>query len=129
MPDPITDPIAQKGWCVADGATGELFEPMGTLTNTDTVAYFAEQADALAEGGADVIWIETMSSLEEVASAGAARVTGLPVCTTLTLDTVRRSIMEVTPGDYAQFAAEIGLDMAGAKSGGGAQSSVIYCGE
>ena len=51
------------------GPTGELFEPMGTLTHTDTVAYFAEQAQALAEGGAEVIWIETMSSLEEVAAA------------------------------------------------------------
>ena len=35
---------------------------------------FAEQAQALAEGGADVLWIETMSSVDEVqaAVAGAA---------------------------------------------------------
>ena len=63
------------------GPTGELFEPMGTLTHADTVATFAEQAQALAEGGAEVIWIETMSSLEEVAAATeAARTTSLPVC-------------------------------------------------
>ena len=102
------------------GPTGELFEPMGTLTHADTVAYFAEQANALAEGGADVIWIETMSSLEEVAAAAeAARATSLPVCATLTFDTARRSMMGVTPADYAQFAAEIGLDMAGANCGVG----------
>ena len=102
------------------GPTGELFEPMGTLTHTDTVAYFAEQANALAEGGAEVIWIETMSSLEEVAAAAeAARATGLPVCATLTFDTARRSMMGVTPADYAQFAAEIGLDMAGSNCGVG----------
>lgn len=102
------------------GPTGELFEPMGTLTHADTVAYFAEQAQALAEGDADVIWIETMSSLEEVAAAAeAARATGLPVCATLTFDTARRSMMGVTPADYAQFAAEIGLDMAGANCGVG----------
>ena len=102
------------------GPTGELFEPMGTLTHADTVAYFAEQALALAEGGAEVIWIETMSSLEEVAAAAeAARATGLPVCATLTFDTARRSMMGVTPADYAQFAAEIGLDMAGANCGVG----------
>ena len=58
------------------GPTSELFETMVTLTHTNTMAYFAEQADALAEGGADVIWIETMSSLEEVAAAEAARATG-----------------------------------------------------
>ena len=102
------------------GPTGELFEPMGTLTHTDTVAYFAEQAQALAEGGAEVVWIETMSSLEEVAAAAeAARATGLPVCATLTFDTARRSMMGVTPADYAQFATEIGLDMAGANCGVG----------
>ena len=102
------------------GPTGELFEPMGTLTHADTVAFFAEQASALAEGGAEVIWIETMSSLEEVAAAAeAARATGLPVCATLTFDTARRSMMGVTPADYAQFAAEIGLDMAGANCGVG----------
>ena len=102
------------------GPTGELFEPMGTLTHADTVATFAEQANALAEGGAEVIWIETMSSLEEVAAAAeAARATGLPVCATLTFDTARRSMMGVTPADYAQFAAEIGLDMAGANCGVG----------
>lgn len=102
------------------GPTGELFEPMGTLTRADTAAYFAEQANALAEGGAEVIWIETMSSLEEVAAAAeAARATGLPVCATLTFDTARRSMMGVTPADYAQFATEIGLDMAGANCGVG----------
>ena len=102
------------------GPTGELFKPMGTLTHADTVAFFAEQALALAEGGAEVIWIETMSSLEEVAAAAeAARATGLPVCATLTFDTARRSMMGVTPADYARFAAEIGLDMAGANCGVG----------
>jgi len=102
------------------GPTGELFEPMGTLTHADTVATFGEQANALAEGGAEVIWIETMSSLEEVAAAAeAARATGLPVCATLTFDTARRSMMGVTPADYARFAAEIGLDMAGANCGVG----------
>ena len=61
------------------GPTGELFEPMGTLTHADTEAYFAEQANALAEGGAEVIWIETMSSLEGIAAAAdVRRATGVP---------------------------------------------------
>ena len=61
-----------------------------------------------------------MSSLEEVAAAAeAARKTGLPVCATLTFDTARRSMMGVTPADYAAFATEIGLDLAGANCGVG----------
>ena len=102
------------------GPTGELFEPMGMLNHEDTVAIFSEQAQALAEGGAEIIWIETMSSLEEVAAAAeAARATGLPVCATLTFDTARRSMMGVTPADYAAFATKIGLDLAGANCGVG----------
>ena len=57
------------------GPTGELFEPLGPLTVADGVDAFAEQARALADGGVDVLWIETMSSKEEVTAAvkGAAR--------------------------------------------------------
>jgi 5-methyltetrahydrofolate--homocysteine methyltransferase len=50
------------------GPTGELFEPLGALTEADGIAAFAEQAQALKEGGVDVLWIETMSSKEEVAA-------------------------------------------------------------
>jgi 5-methyltetrahydrofolate--homocysteine methyltransferase len=49
-------------------------EPIGPLTFDQAKAAFAEQALALKAGGADVLWIETMSSREEVeaAVAGAA---------------------------------------------------------
>lgn len=100
------------------GPTGELFAPMGDLTHESTVAFFAEQAEALADGGADVLWIETMSSKEEVAAAAeAAKKTGLPVAATLTFDTARRSMMGVTPTEYAAFATEIGLDLIGSNCG------------
>lgn len=100
------------------GPTGELFVPMGELTHEATVAFFAEQAEALAEGGANALWIETMSSIEEVAAATeAAKKTGLPVAATLTFDTARRSMMGITPTDYAEFAKEIGLDLIGSNCG------------
>src|SRR5215510_10522478 len=51
------------------GPTGELYEPLGPLTIDDGADAFAEQARALAEGGVDVLWIETMSSKEEVTAA------------------------------------------------------------
>ena len=100
------------------GPTGELFAPMGELTHESTVAFFTEQAEALAKGGADALWIETMSSTEEVAAAAdAAKKTGLPVAATLTFDTARRSMMGVTPTEYAAFAKEIGLDLIGSNCG------------
>ena len=42
--------------------TGELFEPMCALTLAATRDVFAAKANALAEGGVDMLWIETMSS-------------------------------------------------------------------
>ncbi|MSP82202.1 MAG: betaine--homocysteine S-methyltransferase [Alphaproteobacteria bacterium] len=82
------------------GPTGELFLPLGPLTHDDGAAVFAEQARALAEGGADVLWIETMSSREEVvaAVAGAAAV-GLPIVVTMTFDTNGCTMMGLTPAD------------------------------
>ena len=55
------------------GPTGEILEPLGPLTIADATLAFAEQARALAEGGVDVLWIETMSSADEVRGGGGGR--------------------------------------------------------
>src|SRR3984957_14218460 len=47
------------------GPTGEILEPLGPLSLDEARQAFAEQAEALARGGVDLIWIETMSSVEE----------------------------------------------------------------
>lgn len=90
------------------GPTGELYEPLGPLTIADGADAFAEQARALADGGVDVLWIETMSSREEVAAAvkGAA-VTGLPFVTTCSFDTNGRTMMGLTPAEFARFVHEL----------------------
>ena len=86
------------------GPSGELFEPLGPLTVDEGTEGFAEQAKALAAGGADCLWIETMSSKDELkaATAGAGR-TGLPVVTTLTFDTNGSTMMGVKPAEVASF--------------------------
>ncbi len=100
------------------GPTGELFEPLGQLTHVSALADFTEQADALADGGVDVLWIETMSSNEEVTAAvEAAKTTGLPICATMTFDTASRSMMGVTPADFAEFASGLGVNFIGANCG------------
>ena len=100
------------------GPTGELFEPLGQLTHSSALAGFSEQVDALAEGGVDVLWIETMSSKEEVAAAiEAAKATGLPICATMTFDTASRSMMGVMPADFAEFARGLGANFIGANCG------------
>ena len=100
------------------GPTGELFEPLGALTADDAEQAFAEQAIALAAGGADLLWIETMSSLEEIeAAVKGARHTDLPVAATMTFDTAGRTMMGITPAAYADAAANLGVDAFGANCG------------
>ncbi|MEM1314009.1 MAG: betaine--homocysteine S-methyltransferase [Pseudomonadota bacterium] len=89
--------------CAGDiGPTGDLFEPVGPISHESGVASFLAQMEGLAEGGADVLWIETMSSEEEFAAAleAASRV-GLPVVGTMSFDTNGRTMMGVTPSRLA----------------------------
>jgi len=91
------------------GPTGEILEPVGTVSQADVAEAFAAQAQGLAAGGVDVLWIETISSREEMAAAvsGAAR-TGLPVVATMTFDTAGRTMMGVTPEEAIEHSH--GLD-------------------
>ena len=87
------------------GPTGEIMEPVGPLAHADAVAAFEEQIVALIEGGADVIWAETISSVEEFrAVAEAAANQGAPFCSTLSFDTAGRTMMGVTSEAYATLA-------------------------
>ena len=86
------------------GPTGEILEPLGPLSIDDARDAFAEQAAALARGGADLLWIETMSSVEETEAAVAgARSCGLPVVATLSFDTNGRTMMGITPFELADL--------------------------
>src|SRR4051794_17359135 len=90
------------------GPTGEIFQPVGTLSHEEGVAAFAEQAMALKEGGVDVLWIETMSSEEELRAAveGAAKAE-LPIVTTMSFDTNGRTMMGITPKAFGALAASL----------------------
>ena len=90
------------------GPTGDLFVPLGPLTMAEATAAFAEQATALADGGVDVLWLETMSSVEETTAAiTGARATGLPVVSTLSFDTNGRTMMGVSPAQVAELVHQI----------------------
>ena len=90
------------------GPTGELMEPMGMLTHEGAAAAFQEQAEALIEGGVDVLWIETMSSKEEVAAAvEAVEATGHPFVCTMSFDTNRCTMMGIKPSEFTEFCHEL----------------------
>jgi 5-methyltetrahydrofolate--homocysteine methyltransferase len=109
------------------GPTGEIFQPIGSLSHADGVAAFAEQAQALAAGGADVLWIETISSQEELSAAveGAAAAK-LPIVVTMSFDTNGRTMMGITPPAFGELARALPVQPAaiGANCGTGASELI-----
>ena len=98
------------------GPTGELFQPLGALSYEDGVEAFREQIEGLAEGGADVLWVETMSAAEEMnAAAEAAKDFDIPLVITASFDTAGKTMMGISPkglagmnGEFACRPAAIG---------------------
>jgi len=111
------------------GPTGEVLQPVGTLTAEDATHAFAEQAQALARGGADVMWIETMSSKEEVGAAveGAAT-TGLPIVVTMSFDTHGSTMMGVTAADFIAFGRTLPQRLAACGSNCGVGAAEVVAG-
>jgi 5-methyltetrahydrofolate--homocysteine methyltransferase len=104
------------------GPSGELMEPMGTLTLELGKALFAAQIRALVAGGIDAILIETMSDLSEVEAVVAAAqevAPGMPIIATLSFDTNLRTMMGVKPGMAIKHLAGLGVRIIGANCGRG----------
>ena len=90
------------------GPTGEIMEPVGEMSHSLAVEMFHEQADALKEGGIDVLWVETISAPEEFrAAAEAFALADMPWCGTMSFDTAGRTMMGVTSAALAQLVEEL----------------------
>ncbi len=90
------------------GPTGEIMMPMGTLTHAIAVEIFHEQAEGLKEGGADVLWLETISAPEEYkAAAEAFKLADMPWCGTMSFDTAGRTMMGFTSADMAAMVEKL----------------------
>lgn len=104
------------------GPSGELMEPMGTMTLDDAEALFADQIKGLVAGGVDAILIETMSDLQEVAAAVKAAKSvapELPIIVTFSFDTNLRTMMGVKPALAVKTLAAEGVRIIGANCGRG----------
>lgn len=84
------------------GPTGEIMAPMGRLTEAEATRLFTEQALALKQGGADLLWIETVSAAEEMrAAARAAQAANMPWCGMMSFEPGGRSMMGISPPQLA----------------------------
>ena len=120
---------AGRAWVFGSiGPTGKLVS-LKQLDVATAEAVFAEQAAALAAGGADAIVIETMADLEEAKAALSAclRACDLPVGVSFTFDSGKeknRTMMGVTPAQAWRAAHEGGASFVGANCGIGIDAYV-----
>jgi 5-methyltetrahydrofolate--homocysteine methyltransferase len=117
--DTSPEPIVVGG---SMGPTGVMMEPLGELTYEAALAAFEEQAGALAKGGVDVFWVETMYDIDEVRAAvqGCTSVApDLPVVATMTFDTAGHTMMGVAPEAAAEALKELGVIALGGNCGNG----------
>ncbi len=104
------------------GPTGVLMAPYGDLEFEDAVDIFSEQARALVAGGVDLLWVETMSDLQEVQAALEAcqqAAPGFPRVATMSFDTHGRTMMGVTPAQALTTIRGLGVTALGANCGNG----------
>ncbi|NIN63927.1 MAG: methionine synthase [Anaerolineae bacterium] len=103
------------------GPTGEFFAPVGTLSAEEATEAFAEQAKGLADGGVDLLVIETMADLQEVEAAieGARESSDLPLVCSMTFDTKLHTMMGVSPKKAAETLTSWGVQAIGANCGTG----------
>ena len=114
------------------GPSGELMEPMGTMTVEEAKNLFAEQIKALVAGGVDAILIETMSDLSEVEAAVMAAkevAPNLPIIVTFSFDTNMRTMMGVKPAVAVKTLAAQGVRIIGANCGRGVDEMRIIAKE
>ncbi|KPK76800.1 MAG: hypothetical protein AMJ79_05425 [Phycisphaerae bacterium SM23_30] len=115
------------------GPTGQFLQPLGDESQVDMYQAFKEQTEALAAGGADVIFIETMMALEEaqVAYRAVRENTQIPVVVSFTFEKNARgqyrTLMGVSPEQIAREFTQAGADIIGSNCGAGIQQLTEIC--
>jgi 5-methyltetrahydrofolate--homocysteine methyltransferase len=101
------------------GPTGLLVEPYGVLTRETAVGAYAEQARALADGGVDLLVLETFFALEEAlwAIEGVQKTTDLPLVASFSFDQGTHTMMGVSPTEVVAAVEPLGVAALGANCG------------
>lgn len=123
--DASSRPIVVAG---SVGPTGELIEPLGSMTEEAAVAAFTEEIEGLKAGGATVAWIETKSAAQEMRAAAQAAINvGLPYTVTGSFDTAGRTMMGLRPSELVDVFDELSVAplAVGANCGVGASDLLL----
>jgi len=109
------------------GPCGELLAPYGSLEYDEARAGFAQQAEVLVAAGVDLIWIETISDLEEARAAieGVRSISPeVPLIVTLTFDQQGRTMMGVTPEQALSTLTALAVSAMGGNCGNGPEEII-----
>ena len=99
----------------AMGPLGLRIEPWGRTASDEAEAYFREQAQALVEGGVDLLMLETFRDVNEIVAAIAAvrSVCALPVVAQMTIEDEGNSLDGTPPEQFVPALQAAGADVIG----------------
>jgi methionine synthase I (cobalamin-dependent)/5,10-methylenetetrahydrofolate reductase len=115
----------EAGAQVVGGSVGPLgvrLAPYGRVRPEEAAGAYAEQISALAEGGADVIVIETQTDLREMEQAllaARSAAPGLAAIVSATFTRDDRTLLGSSPEEVASRLVELGADVIGVNCGEG----------
>ena len=106
------------------GPLGELLEPLGNISEDFAYEVFAEQAKVLEDSGVDILFIETMMSIEEavIAVKAAKENTSLPISASMTFELGKTGLKTPWGVDVQTAVNELtnaGADIIGSNCGKG----------
>lgn len=117
------------GWDISQ--TGQLLEPMGSLTFDEAYNNYAEAALIAKKSGADLAIVETMSDLYEAKAAILAikENTDLPILLSMTFQSNLRTLTGADVKTCVTYIEALGVDVLGFNCGGSLQEGEILAKE
>jgi homocysteine S-methyltransferase len=107
------------------GPIGKPLAPLGHVPRDEAAAAFREQAEGLLEGGVDLVFVETMPSLDQATAALEAvrsLSADLPVAVSLTFNEEGNTIYGDTPEAVVRELEALGVPLIGANCSQGPQA-------
>jgi methionine synthase I (cobalamin-dependent)/5,10-methylenetetrahydrofolate reductase len=107
------------------GPVGKPLAPLGQVAREQAVEAFEEQAEGLLEGGVDLLFVETMPSLDQATAALEAirsRDADVPVAVSLTFNEEGNTLYGDTPEDVVRTLEDLGVPLVGANCSQGPQA-------
>jgi 5-methyltetrahydrofolate--homocysteine methyltransferase len=101
------------------GPVGQLLKPYGPLETTEVISAYMEQAKAIAQGGAELLVIETQFDMAEIKAAiqGVRSISDLPLVISISYDRGKRTMMGISPTQAGKELESLPVDIVGINCG------------